>query len=136
MDGLSTLDFDKECRYEESPTRILLPVRLIDGDHSVELRARLDTGAADCIFDSSYAEVLGLRGAGIERQYRTVTGSFKAVGHEVMMETLGHRWPALVFFCQMGNPSSAFLGRRGWLDHVRLGVVHYEQRLFLGQYSR
>jgi hypothetical protein len=55
-----------------------------------------------------------------------VAGSFKAHGHEVTIETLGLEWTATVFFHAMGNPAHAFVGRRGWLDRVRLGVVHYE----------
>ena len=135
MDGLISLDFDAQLDYKETSAGILLPVRLIHGDRSVELRARLDTGAADCLFDSSYADILGLDNPGVERVYRTVTGTFKAFGYEVTVGTLGLQWPALVFFHTMGNPAHAFVGRRGWLDHVRLGIVHYEQRLFLGQYG-
>ena len=112
-----------------------MPIRLSHGDRSVELSARLDTGAADCLFDRSYADVLGLAGPGVAREYRTVTGSFKAIGHEVTIETLGLQWSAMVFFHAMGNPAHAFVGRRGWLDRVRLGIVHGEQRLFVGQYG-
>src|ERR1019366_7381318 len=133
MDRLISLDFDAGLEYEESSAGILVPIRLIHGDHSVELRARLDTGAADCLFDRFYADILGLAGSGIERDYRTVTGSFRAFGHEVTIETLGLQWQALVFFHDLGNPARARIGRRGWLDRVRLGIVHYEQRLFLGQ---
>ena len=128
-----SLDFDAGLEYEESSAGILVPIRLIHGDHSVELSARLDTGAADCLFDRFYADILRLAGSGIERDYRTVTGSFRAFGHEVTIETLGLQWQALVFFHDLGNPARARIGRRGWLDRVRLGIVHYEQRLFLGQ---
>jgi hypothetical protein len=99
----------------------------------VELRARLDPGAADCLFDRFYADILGLPKAGVERTYRTVTGSFQAFGHEVTIETLGLHWSALVFFHAMGNPAHSFVGRRGWLDRVRLGIVHHERRLFLAR---
>jgi hypothetical protein len=136
MDRLISLEFDGDFEYKEISAGILVPIRLIHGDYSVELSARLDTGAADCLFDRSYADILGLSGSGIEREYRTVTGSFKAFGHEVTIETLGLEWSALVFFHAMGNPAHAFVGRRGWLDRIRLGIVHYEQRLFVGPYSR
>jgi len=136
MDLLISLDFDADLEYKETSAGILVPIRLIHGDRSVELSARLDTGSADCLFDRSYADVLGLADSGVEREYRTVTGSFKAFGHEVTLDTLGLQWSALVFFHSMGNPAHAFVGRRGWLDRVRLGIVHYEQRLLLGQYDR
>jgi hypothetical protein len=136
LDRLTSLDFDADLEYEETAAGILVPIRLIHGDRSVELKARLDTGAADCLFDRFYADILGLPDSGVERYYRTVTGSFQAFGHEVTLETLGLQWSAMVFFHAMGNPAHAFVGRRGWLDRVRLGIVHSEQRLFLGQYSR
>jgi hypothetical protein len=135
MDRLTSLEFDAGLNYEETPAGILIPVRLSYGNRSVELKARLDTGAADSIFDASYADILGLADSGIQREYRTVVGSFNAHGHEVTIETLGMEWTAMVFFYAMGNPSHAFVGRRGWLDRVRLGIVHYEQRLLLGQYG-
>jgi predicted aspartyl protease len=132
MGRLSSLDFDANFGYEESASGILVPIRLVHDGQSVELSARLDTGAADCLFDRFYAEILGLPEAGVERRYRTVTGSFQAFGHEVTIETLGLRWSALVFFHAMGNPAHSFVGRRGWLDRVRLGIVHHERRLLLG----
>jgi hypothetical protein len=135
MDRLISLDFDAQLDYEETSAGIRVLIRLINGDRSVELRARLDTGAADCLFDRSYADILGLAESGVERSYRTVTGSFRAFGHEITIETLGLAWPALVFFHAIGNPAYAFVGRRGWLDRVRLGIVHHEQRLLLGQYG-
>jgi len=80
------------------------------------LGARLDTGASDCLFDRSYADILGLFGAGLERSYRTVTGSFQAFGHEVTIETLGLRWSALVFFHAMGIRPIRLLGAgAGWI---------------------
>ena len=133
MGRLSSLDFDADLEYQETAAGILVPVRLIHGDRSVELTARLDTGAADCLFDRFYAEMLELPKSGVERHYRTVTGSFAAFGHEITIETLGLQWVALVFFHAMGNPAHAFLGRRGWLDRVRIGIVHDRRRLFLGR---
>ena len=132
---MTSLEFDAELRYEETPAGILVPIRLSHGDRSVELKARLDTGAADCIFDDSYADILALTDSGIEREYRTVTGSFKARGHEVVIETLGLEWTAMVFFHAMGNPAHAFVGRRGWLDRLHFGVIHFEQRLMIGHYG-
>jgi hypothetical protein len=133
MDRLSSLGFDADFAYEESAAGILIPIRLIHNDRSVELSARLDTGAADCLFDRFYAEILDLPNVGVERNYRTITGSFHAFGHEVTIETLGLRWSALVFFHAMGNPAHSFVGRRGWLDRVRLGIVHHDRKLFLGR---
>jgi hypothetical protein len=80
VDGLISLDFDASLDYEETAAGILVPIRLTHGNRSVELMARLDTGAADCLFDRFYADILELSESGVERQYRTVTGSFNAFG--------------------------------------------------------
>jgi hypothetical protein len=132
---LISLDFEAQHEYEDAGAGIVVPIRLIHGERSVELRARVDTGAADCLFDRFYADALGLGDSGVERDYRTVTGSFKAFGHELTIETFGLQWQAMVFFHAMGNPAHAFVGRRGWLDRLRLGIIHYEQRLFLRRYG-
>jgi hypothetical protein len=58
MDRLTSINFDTDLEYKETAAGILVPIRLIHGARSVELSARLDTGAADCMFDISYAEVL------------------------------------------------------------------------------
>ena len=137
MAGLTQLDFDLQHNYEETGAGILVPVGLVRGDRRVELTARLDTGASDCLFDLHYAELLGIDvGSGFERSFRTVTGSFRAFGHDVTVVTLGLEWAAMVFFYEAGNPANAFVGRRGWLDRLQLGLVHYEQSLYLGRYSR
>ena len=123
MDRLSSLDFDADFGYDESAAGILVPIRLIHGDSQRGV-------------DRFYADILGLPDAGLERRYRTVTGSFQAFGHQVTVETLGLQWSALVFFHALGNPAHSFIGRRGWLDRVRLGIVHRERRLFLGHQGR
>ena len=59
MDGLISVSFQTEFEYEENGAGILIPVRLSHGDRGVELRARLDTGASDCIFHRVYMDIHG-----------------------------------------------------------------------------
>ena len=133
----SPIRFDTEYGYQETASGIMVPVVLALAGRNVELKARLDTGAADCLFDSHYAVLLGIDvSSGLGRNYTTVAGGFRAFGHEVQIRTFGMEWSATVFFHDSANPANAFLGRRGWLDRVRLGLVHYEQSLYLSQYSR
>jgi hypothetical protein len=136
MDRLISLDFDVDLEYEETSAGMLVPIRLIHGDRSVELSAWLDTGAADCLFDRFYADILGLAGSGVERDYRTVTGSFKAFGHEVTIETLGLQWPALGVFLHYGKSRPRICRSPRLAGSSPPCIVHYEQRLFLGQYGR
>lgn len=132
---MTTLGFSIRHNYEETAAGILVPVTLIHGNRQVTLKARLDTGASDCLFDTHYAEVLDIDAAsGFERTYRTLAGSFRAFGHELTLNTLGLEWSAIVYFHQTGDPANAFVGRRGWLDRLQLGLVHYSQDLYLGPF--
>src|SRR2546426_5808083 len=67
-----------------------IPTELRVGNQRVELIARLDTGAAYCIFERRYAEALGLDvESGRPQRFRTMSGSFVAYEHEVTLHTLG-----------------------------------------------
>lgn len=97
----------------------------------------MDTGAADCLFDRFFGELLGIEVEdGVRQVYRTVAGSFTAYGHEVTLRTLGLEWSAVVYFYEAANQQQNFIGRRGWLDRVRVGLVHYDQQLYLSSYDR
>ena len=88
-----------------------VPVGLRAGAHSVELIAKLDTGAACCIFERKYAELLGLDvESGRLQQFRTVTGSFIAFEHEIALLTLG-------------------------IEFSAIGTVDHDRALFLGAYD-
>lgn len=131
------LEFDLRYRYDLTPSGIIVPVELVMANHRVVLPARLDTGSSDCLFDRSFAELLGIDlESGYERTYRTVAGSFSAFGHELTLRTQGMEWSAMVFFYAAPDPEANFLGRRCWLDRVRLGLTHYEQALYLAPFSR
>lgn len=102
---------------------------------SVELLAKLDTGAAGCIFERKYAEMLGLDvESGRLQRFRTVTGSFNAFPHEVTIQTLDMEFSAPVYFAQDPIFSRNFLGRTGWLDRVRIAIIDYDRLLFLSAY--
>jgi hypothetical protein len=106
------------------------------GRQSVELLAKLDTGAAHCIFERKYADILGLAvESGRLQRFRTVAGSFAAYQHEVTIQTFGMEFPAVVFFAQDSTFSRNFLGRSGWLDRLRVGIVDYDRMLFVGPYQ-
>ena len=113
-----------------------MPVTLVIGPKSVELLAKLDTGAANCIFERRYAEMLELNvESGRLQRFRTVAGSFAAQEHEITIQTLGIEFSAAVFFAQESAFSRNFLGRSGWLDRLRVGIIDYDRMLFLGPYQ-
>jgi len=130
-----TLTFRASHRYA-STDGIDIPTELRVGDQKVELIARLDTGAAHCIFERRYAEELGLDvESGRPQRFRTMAGSFIAYGHEVILHTLGIEFSSVVFFAQDPAFSRNFVSRSGWLDRLRVGIIDYDRVLFLSAYD-
>ena len=115
---------------------ITLPVALSTGRDSVNLTASVDTGASSCIFERGYGEALGLDvEKGALTRFGTAAGTFEAFGHTLTLATVGYEFDALVYFAKDENFGRNVLGRRGWLDQLRLGVVEYESKLYLGKYD-
>jgi hypothetical protein len=131
-----SLEFDTTHQYIDAKDGINVPVTLVIGPNAVELLAKLDTGAANCVFERRYAEMLELDvESGRLQRFRTVTGSFAAYEHEITIQTLGIEFAAAVFFAQDSAFSRNFLGRSGWLDRLRIGIIDYDRMLFLGPYQ-
>src|SRR5450432_2559016 len=129
-----SIEFEAACHYS-SDDGIEVPTELSVGGQKVELIAKLDTGAAHCIFERRYGEELGLDvEAGRARRFRTMAGSFVAYEHEVTIHTLGIEFQAAVFFAQDSGFTRNFLGRFGWLDRVRIGIIEYDRLLLLSPY--
>jgi hypothetical protein len=90
-----SLEFDTTHQYTDANDGIPVPIMLAIGSQSVELVAKLDTGAAHCIFERKYGEMLGLDvESGRLQCFRTVAGSFAAYEHEVTIQTLGIEFQA------------------------------------------
>jgi hypothetical protein len=131
-----SLDFDTSHKYGEARDGIEVPITLSIGRESVELLAKLDTGAAHCVFERKYAEMLGVEVAsGRLQRFRTMAGSFSAYQHDVTIQTLGIEFSAAVFFAQDPTFSRNFLGRSGWLDRLLIAIVDYDRMLFLSPYQ-
>jgi hypothetical protein len=126
-----TLTFDKTHYYNTLKPGITLTAILHYGQESVECEARLDTGSSHCIFKRAHGELLGLDiESTVVENIGTVTGSFKAHLHTVTVEVLGIRSEATVY----EQFTRSVLGRIGWLDRVKLGLIDYEAKLLLSPY--
>ena len=131
-----SLDFNAAHHYAEALNGIEVPITLCNGRHAVELLAKLDTGAAHCIFERKYAEMLEVDvDSGRLQRFRTVAGSFAAYQHEITIQTLGVEFSAVVFFAQDSAFNRNFLGRSGWLDRLRIAIVDYDRVLFVSPYQ-
>ena len=129
-----SFDFDIELSYSGA-NGISVPVTLHHGQDKVSFEADVDTGSTFCIFNRGHAETLGLNvESGAPTRFKTVTGSFDAYGHMLTLETLGYSFDVTVYFAAHESFTRNVLGRRGWLDQVRLGLVEYESKLYLSRY--
>jgi hypothetical protein len=130
------LEFAASHRYDSAKDGIEVPIALVSGNLSVEFVAKVDTGAAHCVFDRRYAEILGLNvESGRLQRFQTVTGVFTAYEHEVTLQMLGIEFPVLVYFAHDEGFRRNLLGRIGWLDRLRIAIIDYERTLHLSTYD-
>ena len=130
------LSFSVLHDYGTSGEGIVVPVILSVGEEAIGLTARVDTGSTFCVFQRGYAEALGIdTEGGLHARIGTVTGGFDAFGHALTVNTLGYAFNVMVYFAKEQSFTRNVLGRRGWLDQVRLGLVEYEGKLYLARYD-
>jgi hypothetical protein len=65
----------------------------------------------------------------------TATGTFKAFGHELRLSVLGIETVSTVYFAETEYFDRNVLGRIGWLDRVKLGLIEREGKLFLSEHK-
>jgi hypothetical protein len=97
---MPSVDFDLEYTYLDDPTGgIVLPVEL-EAERPVRLLAYVDTGAANCLFRSEYAELLGLTLTdGVPLRFSTAGGGvIDAYGHTITIKVLRQAVSSLVYF--------------------------------------
>lgn len=131
-----SLSFSFLHRYSVSVQGITIPVELRHGDRTVVLNAKLDTGASFCIFQRVYGEALGFdieRGA--PEWIATPTGNFLAYGHELTLSTLDFQLDTLVYFARDEDFRRNVLGRRGWLDQIRIAIIDYDGEVYTSRYD-
>lgn len=131
------LYFEIEYDYNTLETGIVLPAILRLGDESSDVRVKLDTGSTFCVFERIHAERLGLEiETGIPLRISTVTAGFLAYGHTVNLSVLGFETESTVYFAAEESFSVNVLGRNGFLDRVKLGLIDYEGKLLLSVYNQ
>lgn len=130
------LQFTHTYGYNSANAGIEVPLSLRCGSIETRLEAKVDTGASHCIFERGQGERLGLIiESGQFERFGTATGSFSAYGHEVTLVVLGIETVATVFFAAETSFTRNVLGRSGWLDRVRFGLVDYVSQLYLSDYN-
>ena len=82
------------------------------------------------------ADALGLDPANATlKRFRTANSSFEAFGHEVEISVLGVTTVSTVYFFADASINKNVLGRVGWLDRVRLGLVDHDTTMYLAPYD-
>ncbi len=80
------------------------------GENDFQCEAKIDTGAQYCLFSREIGEILGIDiESGIRREFRTLTGTLTAFGHELTIGTLGELFDATVYFAEEYNLPRTFL---------------------------
>lgn len=129
------LEFDVVHRYSFFEVGITVQTILKFGDLSVDVEAKIDTGSTYCIFERHHGEGLNLKiESGIPISISTATGSFPVYGHELTLSVLGIENISTVYFAESHSFDRNVLGRIGWLDRVKLGLIEHENKLFLSEY--
>ncbi len=129
---MEIVEFAETYDYDTRLVGITVPVFLFDGQKTVEFKAKIDTGSSFCIFERKSGEFLGLDiESGEEIRISTATSPFTAYGHELTLSVLGIESYAKVYFAKEEWFTRNVLGRQGWLDRVKLGLIDYEGKLLL-----
>jgi hypothetical protein len=130
------LEFSQFYRYPPNANGIAMRAVLKSGSEVVDLVAYIDTGANNCLFERKHGEELKLDiEAGDHRIFRSATGGADAFGHIVEVEVLGLKVESMVYFFGDERINKNLLGRIGWLDRIRLGLVDHDGELYLAPYD-
>jgi len=133
---MPSIEFSRTHSYLPAVGGISLPVFLSDGAERVKLLAHVDTGASHCLFERRHADLLNLNvEAGEPTAFRTATGRVDAFGHLVTIETLGLNFESVVYFFADERINKNLLGRLGWLDRIRIGLIDHDGLLYLASYD-
>ena len=133
---MPSLEFSHLHSYPARVEGIALPVILRNGKEATDVLAFVDTGASNCLFEREHGELLGLEiETGQPKTFWTATGRVETFGHLVALEVLGLSMESMVYFFAEESINKNLLGRTGWLDRIRFGLVDHDQTLYLAAYD-
>ena len=131
-----TLSFLTKHSYDTTKIGITVPVELAYGTNVVQVDAKLDTGASFCIFERAYAEMLGLDvESGTKMLVSTANSTFECFGHWLRMTAIGFQFDATVYFAGDENIRRSVLGRRGFIDQLRLCIIEHDGELYTSKFD-
>lgn len=129
------LEFENLVSYDAGESGITVNTTLKFSDTSVSFPAKIDTGSSFCIFERKYGKKLGLEiEKGLFQRVGTANGIFTAFGFRLTLQVEELEFDSLVYFAEDENIRRNVLGRCGWLELVKIGLVDYEGKLYLSRY--
>jgi hypothetical protein len=132
--SLESIDFNQMFSYDTLKVGITVPVILSFFDKFTKIEAKVDTGSSFCVFERIHGENIGLEiESGFRETFSTVTAPFVAYGHEITLSVLGIETTSTVYFAESEYFTRNVLGRQGWLDRIKLGLIDNEGKLFLNE---
>jgi hypothetical protein len=133
---MTQLTFEQEHRYPDDEEGISISIKLTYGDETLRVDAKVDPGAAVCLFSHEIGLKLGVPiEQGIPIKLGGLTSSLDAFGHEVTLQTGEIAFQSTVYFAKYPDLPRNLLGRQGWLRNLKLGLIDYDNLLYLGAYG-
>ncbi len=133
---MESLSFDEIHFCDTLKTGITVSVILKFGDELVDFEAKIDSGASFCIFERKHAEMELDVESGEEIRISTATNYFSAYKHELRLSVMNIETVSTVYFAKEESFTRNVLGRQGFLDRVKLGLIDYEGKLLLSEYNQ
>src|SRR5882724_74807 len=130
------LTFSEEFYYADSKDGITVLVMLLSGTDSFQFDAKIDTGSEICLFSHEVGEKLNLQiEDGIPITISTLTGPLEAFGHEVTIQIGRLAFHGISYFAKYPGLKRNILGRQGWLRNLKVGIIDYDNLLYLSPYD-
>ena len=130
------VNFSRLVNYDPGLAGITFDAAISLRGSLVALEVKLDTGSTNCVFERHYGESLGLNIESGERIcIGTATGSFIAYRHFVTLAVLDHDFDSGVCFAEDASINRNVVGRLGFLDRIKLGLVDYDGKLYFSRYD-
>ena len=133
---MKQLNFAQEILYKDTEEGIPIEITLTHAGTRIDVTAKVDTGCAVCLFSHEDGLDLGIAvEQGIPTRLGGLTGTLEAFGHEVTLQTGNIAFQSIVYFARYPGIERNLLGRRGWLRNLRLGLIDYDNLLYLSEYN-
>lgn len=131
------MNFPVRHRYPADGPGITVEVSLRSNGHEFRTPAKVDTGAEFCVFSRDIADAPEIDvESGHLQKMSTFAGVFDTYGHELSYSVLGHQFTG-VLYCVAAQQEFArnVLGRHGWLDRLRVGIIDHGCYLLVAAYE-